>query len=286
MINPLELQRLPWQKIKLIHLLFWHAVRRERCGDTDLFDAILNLEKRGFNALWSPKTLTYASPRAVVLAGPCIDWGQGRSADLQDLISRWIIGISVAPRTEEVARCVAGTLLQIAAYPHLRPFIPADAWLWLNERPSLPPVREDRRLGSGRDIIRMVRELGDMGVLTSHLIMIWSEWKPLDDDEFAEMRMSVCEDFNGVGSGYHRAELIQRMDCILGEVDRQSGHHETVLGVQRLWGSNEEVYSRVMKDQYVTLKRMLQEVDREATEILYRTPPNFIVFGLLTLVDL
>jgi len=89
--------------------------------------------------------------------------------------------------------------------------MPADVWLWLNERPSLPPFCKGRRLGGDHDTIRTVRTLDDFGVLASYLIVIWPEWKPLDEDGFSEMRMSVCEDFNGMGNGHHRAELIQRL---------------------------------------------------------------------------
>jgi hypothetical protein len=134
------------REAEVIGLLFWYAVQRERCGDTDLFDAILNLAKREFDGwrshepLWhlsASKMFAYASPRAIVLAGPYIHWGQGRSVDAEDLISKWVAAVSVAPHTEEVAGSVVDTLLQIAANGDLRPSIPADVWLWLNERPSL-----------------------------------------------------------------------------------------------------------------------------------------------------
>jgi hypothetical protein len=41
-----------------------------------------------------------------------------------------------------------------------------------------------------------------------------------------------------------------------------------------------------MKDQYGQLKGMLQEMDREATEILNRMLHNFISLGPLILIDL
>ena len=45
-VNESRLQDLLGPKSEIIHLLFWYAVRRERCGDAGLFDAILNLTKR------------------------------------------------------------------------------------------------------------------------------------------------------------------------------------------------------------------------------------------------
>jgi len=230
---------------------------------------------------------TRASPRAAVLSGRYLCWGQERPADAQDLISKLVAGISLVPHTEELAESVVDTLLQIAANPHLRPSIPAGLWLRLNERRSLPPICKGRRLGDNRDTVRTVRGLNDIGILTSYLIMIWSEWKPLDGDGFVEMRTSVREDFDGVGSnGHHRAELIQRLDYILGELDRRSGGPDANLGDDKLWRDEVERHSPVMKDQYGELKRILQEVDQEATGTPNRMPPSFIFLSLLTLVDL
>ena len=48
---------------------------------------------------------------------------------VQDLISKWAEAVSIAPRTEEVARMVVGMLLRIAAYSHLRPSLPVGVWL-------------------------------------------------------------------------------------------------------------------------------------------------------------
>jgi len=290
-----RLQYLFGQKSEPLHLLFWYAIQRERYGDTDLFDAILRLKKREFDR-WRPHELlwhsnasqifTCASPRAIILVTPYLDWEREPLSGAQDLISKWVAAISVVPHTEEAVENVVDTLLQISANPYLRSSIPADVWLWLNERPSLPSVCKGRRLGDDRDTVRTVRTLNDIRVLTSYLIMIWSEWKPLGDDGFAEMRMSVFEDFSGVGNGHHRAELIQRLDVILDELDRLSGRPDAGLGGDTLWHDEVEGYLLVMKDQYGGLRRILQEVDQEATEILNRMPPSFIFLSMLTLTDL
>jgi len=291
-----RLQNLFRQKSEIIHILFWYAIQQERCGDTGLFDAILHLKKREFDR-WRPHELlwhsdaseifTYASPRAIILVTPYLDWGREPLSGSQDLISKWMATISLVPYTEEVAEGVVDMLLQIAPNPHLRSFIPADLWLRLNERRSLPPVCKGRRLGDNRDTVRTVREFNDIGILTSYLIMIWSEWKPLDGDGFAEMRTSVREDFDGVSSnGHHRAELIQRLDYILGELDRRSGGPDANLGDDKLWRNEIERHSPVMKDQYGELKRILQEVDQAATETPNCMSPSFIFLSLLTLVDL
>jgi len=290
-----RLQNLLGPKSEVIHLLFWYAVRQERCGDTGLFNAILDLTKQGFDGssshelLWHlsvSKMCTYGSPRAAVLAGPNINWGQEQSVDAQGLIFKWAAGISVTPHTEEVAGSVVDTLLQIAANPHLRPFIPPDAWSWLNNRPSLPSACRGLSSGCDRDIVRTIRVLDDTRILTSYLITIWSEWKLIDYDDFVEIQMSVREDFKGIGVGCHRAELIQRLDSILGELYRRSRRLRNVTLEDRLWREKVGHSSRVMEGQYREFKRVLQEMEQKGNEILNRTPPDFIFLSLLTLTDL
>ena len=194
--------------------------------------------------------------------------------------------ISVAPLREEVAQSVVDTLLQIAANCYLRPFIPPDVWLWLNERPLLPSVCEGRWLGDDRDIVWMVRALDDAEILTSYLILVWSEWKLLSSDGFVEMCVSIREDLNGIGMGCHRAALIRRLDYILGELDRRSRHLDITPDNDELWCDEIGPHSQAMREKYGGLRKILQEVGQEATEILNRMPPSFIFLSLLTLTDL
>jgi len=226
---------------------------------------------------------TYGSPRAVALAGPYMDWGQGQSADAQGLVSGWAARISAVPRTQEVAGSVVDTLLQIAANPYLRPFIPAEAWSWLNERPSLPPACKGLLSRCDRDIVRTVRALGDIGILTSYLIVIWSASGALDDDGFAEMEISVREDFKGVGMGYYRAELIQRLDYILTDHPSRRSRATQLEELQRSVDAALGRESRDTKGQYRAFKKVLQVVDRKANEILNRMPSSSIFLNMLTL---
>jgi len=230
----------------------------------------------------------YGSPRAAVLAGPYIHWGWERlDADAEDPISKWTDAIPEVSRTEGVAGSVVDVLLQIATNPHLRPFIPADLWLWLNERPFLSPACSGLSWGYNYEVVQTVRALKDIGVLTSYLILIWSEWNPLRREiDFAEMRRSVCEDFKGIEMGRHRAELIQRLDYILRNLDWLSRHLDIRTEYQKLWHEELGNHSEGMKDRYGELKGVLQEVDQEATEMPNRMPPGFIILGLLILMDL
>ena len=168
------------------------------------------------------KMFVYASPRAAALAGPHIGFAlESFGVAAQDLVPEWVAAISAAPHTEDVAGSVVDMLLHLAADPHLRPSIPVDVWSRLNERPSLPPACRGRYLGSGHDTVRTVLALDDIGVLTSYPILVWSEREPLDDGGgLAEMRRSIREDFSGVGNGYYREDFLQRLDYILGKLDR------------------------------------------------------------------
>ena len=73
-----------WYKAEAICLFFWYAVRQERGGDTNPFDATLRLAKQEAY-IWHPggvlwrldisKIFVYASPRAAALVGPHIGFG-------------------------------------------------------------------------------------------------------------------------------------------------------------------------------------------------------------------
>ena len=211
--------------------------------------------------------LACASPRAAVLAGHHLGWELEQHVDAEDVISKWVAAISVAPHIEEVTVSVVDALLQIAAERDLRPFIPADVWLWLNERPSLPPACRGLKSGRRRDVVQTVRGLNDIRVLTSYLILVWSEHGGhLDSEGFVEMKVSAREDFNGIGMGCHGVELIQRLNHILGNPNRGPGI-ET-------------------RDEYRKLRKILQDVNQEAAEILNRMSHSFIFLSLLTLTDL
>jgi len=248
--------------LESVGALFPYAIQQEQRGERGLFDAILRLAKVDFGSYGlfvsflssiDLKLFAHASPRAIILTTPHLELECASLSRTQDLIPKWVATISVAPRTEEVARDVVDALLQIAANPRLRPLIPADVWLWLNERPSLPSESKGRFVGGDRDIFRTVRGLNNIEVLTSYLTVVWL-WD--DDGGLAEMEMSVREDFGGIGAGCHRAELIQRVDYLLGEFSR--------FPEDDRWYRTQEI------------KMILQEVDQEATEILNRMPQFYL----------
>jgi len=111
----------------------------------------------------------------------------------------------------------------------------------------------------------MVRELGDVEILESYFLLVWSEWNYIRD--LGEMIDSIRGDFGpGIGVGHHREVLIERLDHVLGQLDRGLEHlrkHNPNLEAHNI--------STAEKD-YGRLRDVLLEVDREALEILTRTP--------------
>ena len=267
----------PWLKPELVDPLFRYAVQLERLGDTGLFDAIIRFAKGETDTYGShtpslrrlkiSEVFIYASPRATVLAAPHIQWEQRTPIDVRTLVSKWVAAVSAVPYTEEIAQNVVDVLLQVAANSSTRSYIPAGIWSWLHKRPSLSLCR-GLSLGDMPGVARMVRTLDDIRILKSYLILVWSHWKVPDFQD--EMHALIREDFNGIGMGYHRRELLQRLDFIFGELDRRSRRLEVDLGDDKLWRDKVGRQSEVMKERYGEFKRILQEAEREATEILDR----------------
>jgi len=108
--------------------------------------------------------------------------------------------------------------------------------------------------------IRRVRALGDPEVLKSYLLLFLSGLSHIDNwlESLAEVRISIREDFGGIGMAHHREDLIKRLDCGIAHVDR----------FERL---NNDI--RPAKERYEEFRRLLLELDGEAVKILSRTPP-------------
>ena len=258
MLTEVENLDLLRRRRKAITTLLPYAVRQERGGQPEMFDAILDAARASgaLRFMWSPITqfadtlISEASPRAIVLASPHIPWDQ--LTDRGDLVQQWAAKASTVPDSEEVAQNVVDMLLQIASEEKLAPHIPAGLWSWLTKRPSLPPICWGRYVGADGFVLKVVRGLEDVEVLKSYLLLVWSEWgifwsdwdtlqagrlplrterealRPERDTPrsygFDEMCASIREDFSGIEMSHHRAELIQRLNHVLGELDRGLEH--------------------------------------------------------------
>ena len=190
----------------------------------------------------------------IALASPQVPW-DGKLHD-KHTIARWAAAVSAIPYTEEVGQCVVDALLQIVHIDSLRPDVPVEVWEWLKKLPSFLPLSRGRPEGSEGAVVRHVRGLGDIEILKSYFLLIWSELGSLDDSCFTEMQVSIREDFNGIGVGRHRRDLMERLDQQLEDIEEFSSFIDGVGAAHR------------EADQYRKLKEVLLEVDNEATRTL------------------
>jgi len=277
-----------WSKRKAITAFFPFAVWQEGCGEHRVIDAFFDVARpSGSGAfMWTAiGSLTHtlfnqASPRTVVLASPHVSW----NSELRDenVVARWAAAALEIPYTEEVGRNVVDTLLHVASVDSLRQQIPVGIWAWLNKRPPLPPVCLGRSVGTGGKVVRMVRELGNTEILESYFLLVWSEWDQIfDESGLTEMHTSIREDFDGIGQGHRRSTFVERLHHVLGQLDQGAGY----LKQSKPWLDEDDVQHA--KGQYEKLKNTALEVEREATEILTRTPSKLTkIFDSLTWVGI
>jgi len=89
--------------------------------------------------------------------------------------------------------------------------------------------------------------------------------QPHISSSFYEMQVSIHEDFGGIEMGHHRMELIQRLDRVLGKLDR---------GLEYLKQYNpefDEDHLLGMKSTYHKLRETLLGVDADAGQMQTRT---------------
>ena len=276
-----------FSKHKAITAFFLHATRQQQDGRREMLDTFLRTARASAN-LWGfmwhrikpPMTRlldeksSVSLKRAAILASPYFPWGELR--DDEHFVQLWAAGTSTIPYTNEVVRSVADTLLQISSNPSLQPQIPVDMWMWLNQRPSLPPVCTGRYWGRSHGVFQTVRSLGDAGTLTSYLILVWSEWEYLEDESLLEMYALLREDFGGTWVERHRTDLLQHLDHVLAQLD---------LGLECLQQYDPRINEddiRRRKGQYMELKEVLLEVERGAIDELIREfPRSESLFGSL-----
>ena len=267
-------------KLPAIAALLPYAIREERDGNPEMFDVFLQAA-RASRVRWFPQCrvnqfasmlLSEASPRAIALASPHISWGQ--LTDGRDLIERWATTASALPYTEEIAQGVVDTLLQIASEEELVPYIPAGIWSWLTRQPSLPPICRGRHVGRSFYVLRAVQALENFEVLKSYLLLVWSEWDNYRwFDDFNETCTSIRESFGGIEMGDHRADLVQRINDILNQLDRGLEYfkqHDPEF---------EEGSLAKRKGQYTRLRRVLLDVERRTFF------PMISLFRTLTLTE-
>ena len=228
--------------------------------------------------LWWPHIITHITSffdksipvslnRVIILTLPYIR-RDAYALDPITVVSRWIAAASVVPYSE-VDQNMIEALLVISP---LHPDIPVNVWAWLNKRPSLPPKSRGRSVASRDHVIRHIRRLGDIEILKSYFLLVWSEWQLHWEDCLMEMGMSIREDFGGIGMQGHRDDLINRLDFIYEELGQNLDHFRRYR-----WRVDEDDLQH-MKEQYRRLKDALLVVDKTAMGTLTRKLPRLISF--------
>ena len=268
------------RKRKAITALFPYAVWQERDKQHAILDVFLHATKtsQSDEFLWhrvKPFVNTLFNgasdvslKRAVMLVSPYVPWDKWNFGD--NLIRAWVAIASTIPKDKEVAPSVVDALLQIASLGLLPSYNYGDVWSWLTLRPSLPSICKGRRIGSDSDVVRAVRELKDIDIFKSYLLLVWSEWDspwsewgsprsewgPPRSPGFLMMCEWIREELSGIEMNHHRAVLVQRLDHVLGQLDKgleYPRHDRPELDEEGL---------QERKDQYERLREVLLEADR------------------------
>ena len=125
----------------------------------------------------------------------------------------------------------------------------------------------------------VIRELKDVDILKSYLLVIWSEWDTLWHTDFHAICGYVREDFSGIEANSHCADLAQRLDRVIGQLERG------LVYLQRDRPEIKEDNLRMRKGKYKRIRKILKE-DLEAPEIPTCLSSRSInLFDLLTPVD-
>ena len=247
-----------------------------------MFDAVSSAQRTSYQvgSAWEPvipyinslfdKPSHLSLNRAIVLMSPCVPWGYWR--DNKNWVARWISAIRTVQYTEEIGQNVVDALLQIAATGTLRLHLTTDVWAWLNKPPSLPPACRGRYIGTTASIVRHIRRLGDIGILKSYFLLVWSEWDLQIESLFKEVAASIREDFGGIGMFRHRRDLTERLNGVLGQLDQGLGH------IKRRNPTIGEYDIQMNRERYGRLKEVLLDVDKKAVETLTRMYLKLICF--------
>ena len=268
-------------KCKAINALLPYAIYLAQDGQCEMIDMVshaasaLNSGEFMWHCIGPYITALFDKPTipslnwVFTLASPHIPW-HDQPHD-KNAVTRWATAALEIPYTEAIGQSVVYALLQIASVESLQPHIPIAIWAWLKKQPGLPHGYTRQLTWAKANVVHCVRLLGNIDILKSYLLLVWSNPHGVDV-QFGgvnEMQVSIQEDFNGIGMVHHREDLIRRLDHTLRQIPSTSN----------LWDDE------LVRRQYRGLKAVLLRVDGEAMNILTRMPFKLIIFSLLTLID-
>ena len=266
-----------------IGTLFPYALHLEQGGQPDMIDLILRADRASPSVLASYPTRSLvrrvfdeSSPpslnRIIVLMSSHLHWFPTNKG----AIARWTAAASAVPYSEEVGQVTVDVVLQILGNYHCKQFIPDVIWSLLKKRPSLPPVCRGRSIATLPFALHHIQGLGDIEILKSYFLLVWSEWDPLQARGLAEVHITIRECFGGIKMWCDRADLIKHLDHVQRQLDQGLECFK-----QHLPAIDEgDIQER--KEQYAQLKDTLLAVDHGAMETLARACPRFVLLNQRT----
>ena len=217
-----------FSKRKAISALLPRAIFLEQGGQQGMIDAIFRAAKASEwgEFLWH-RVLLYISRlfedqsptslnRVIALISPYVPWGGLLNSTT--VVARWAAAALTVPYTEEIGQNVVDALLYITCIDLLRPQIPIDVFRLLKRRPPLLPMQRGEIESWRIAAVIHIRRLGDIEILKSYLLIMWSDRVFPSSEILYEMERAIREDFGGPGVEMesHRKDLVERLHSVLG----------------------------------------------------------------------
>lgn len=75
-------------------------------------------------------------------------------------------------------------------------------------------------MATQKHVVRWVKQLQDVEILTSYLLLVWSEWNPITSYGcLSEMQLVISQDLRGGGMSVHREILVEHLKGVLGRLN-------------------------------------------------------------------
>ena len=252
-------------KRKAINTLLPYAIYLEQAGQKGMIDTIIRAARTSNSApsntgkfmwhrvvLYISRLFEKQSPtslnRVITLISPYVPWDGVLNSTIA--VARWAAAASETPYTEEVGLSVVDALFQIAWIDLLRPHIPIDIWGVLKKQPSHPSMYHGLLKGGSENIVVYVSRLGDVDILKSYFLLVWTDQYIPDSHGTRAMERSIRENFGVTGMEQHRQDLIGHLDHVLAQLN------------QRLEHSADDALLQGANRRYTKLRDTLLEVDR------------------------
>ena len=154
---------------------------------------------------WVPQTDPGSSDLDIQALGDLIRSKYRRRRNGRKKVSRWILSYVMHPPsqnpplpTSAVVDCPSVVAIDLGCD------VSRARSPWLNNRAAFTLVCWGRFRGTQREVIKTVRALGNIEILKSYMLLVWSERDHLGFLGLHDMYASIQEDFSRIGMERHR----------------------------------------------------------------------------------